>query len=321
MPAPLSFKNDDKADERLNPATNLKAQEQQAGSSSGDVSGSYVNAGIDQAESFANDPANHSTTENIDNTKDRELSSGWRQNFTGKGGGAKKFNLKGFARKKGPIGLIISLLLGGGILGGSFFGPAIALIHIKEVVENKVDTMASVVDTRMQKIIASRMKAQGVSGKCSGMIKIKCRFNTFSEEQLASMKEQGIKVVDGNGKEIEAGTKPTGEARMILQDGESIKASEFATKIKSDASFRNSLRDIYPTRFNVWNDRAAGLFEKAKGLIRDPKSIGSDEGGDPKKNQTEFNENLQEETAQGQNPTTSIDEGQYGNQINEEEAN
>lgn len=321
MAAPLSFKNDEQADERLNPANDLHAREQ-AG---------YDREFDDISKNYDKTADPSQENDNIAATREQETSAGsggWQQNYTGKDSGGKGknsllSNVKGNLGKKGPLGFIITLMLGGGILGGGLLTPGLALIHIKEVVENKIDTMASVVDTRMQMIITSRMKAQAVKGKCSGMIKIKCRFNTFSSQQLSDLKEKGIKVVDGNGHEIEGGTKPAGDTRMIFPDGDpkGVKASQLASQIKTDPLLRDNLRTVYPTRFNVWNDKIAGVFEKAKGVVRNPKWTESEEGGDTKANQMAIDKNLQQAETGGQGKNTIPDAGDYNSALSNEEGN
>ena len=127
--------------DKQNPAYNpgdVRAQE---------LANPYAHAGTDQAE----DPDNAS--ENIDNTRKQENDAPWRQerrdnlnswkdHVTGQGkyGGKQaqrgrqwsKDNVSALLKKKGPMGLLITILLVGTVGLGSASLPALLLIHIKE---------------------------------------------------------------------------------------------------------------------------------------------------------------------------------------------
>ncbi len=319
---PLSYKNDSDQDDRLNP---YELRERENAGQHDNIPGYDRSAdGLDDHPISGGDSSGES--ENIKDAGQRENDNpyGYSEKKNSSTQPRTRDGVKSLASKfagalrgrKTATGGIIGLFALATVLAGGVIGPGLALVHIKEVVENKINSMASVVDTRMQKIIGSRMKSQAVSGKCTG-IKVACKYKSFSQAQLDAIKEKGGKVVDGNGKEIAAGESPGKDGKMVI-DGREYKASEFASKIKSDPVFRNAMRGVFPTRFAVWNDKIASKFIAAKKINREPKWTTKDEGGDPKENAKEVRKNVAQNNLSGDSPT--IDPGEYTDAIDEQKS-
>lgn len=317
---PLSYKNDSNQDDRLNP---YELRERENAGQHDNIPGYDRSAdGLDDHPISGG--ATSGESENIKDAGQREKDNpyGYSENKNSSTQPRTRDGVKSLASRfagalrgrKAATGGIIGLFALATVLAGGVIGPGLALVHIKEVVENKINSMASVVDTRMQKIIAGRMKSQAVSGKCTG-IKIACKYKSFSQSQLDAIKEKGGKVVDGNGKEIAAGESPGKDGKMVI-DGKEYKASEFASKIKSDPVFRNSMRGVFPTRFAVWNDKIASKFIAAKKINKNPKWTAKDEGGDPKENLKEVNKNVAQNNLGGDSP--NVDPGEYSDAIDEQ---
>lgn len=195
-------------DER-NPAYNpgdIHAQE---------ISDPYARAGIDQAEAFANDP--HNASENIDDVKKQENDAPWRQErrdklnswkdqVTGqdKFGGKKaehgrqwsKDNVSAVLKKKGPMGLLITLLIVGTVGLGSASLPALLLIHIKEAFTKSLDASDPALTRATTRLMASKIGninntfSETSDGKCG----VKCRMSTMDDAMKRNFEAKSFTV-------------------------------------------------------------------------------------------------------------------------------
>ena len=104
-----------------------------------------------------------SPTKNTEEVNQKEsqpsINRGWVNNFTGKNDGKKRFSSKKISIKKGPTGLIIGIATAGGVGLGGILSPGAALVHIKEVVVGKLDTLTSVNTARADIGLKKRMFA------------------------------------------------------------------------------------------------------------------------------------------------------------------
>lgn len=270
MTQPLSFKNDNDQDERLNPATDtarqLRNQEHEA------IPG-YDRAGdgLDDHPISAGDASGKASdpSRNIDNTRDQESRGGsWNNKFSGNNT-KQKFSLKGSLKKKAPLGLI-GLLVGG--LGGigMLLSPSIALMHIKETVVNKFDTMSSVLEQRSVLVMKDRMFGTTVGCK----IKVQCKFSGLTQRQMDRLHAQGAKLYDAQGKEItekNALRRYTGGSKLKLASGEEVSAKDFKLKYFTSPELRSVGRSVYASRFLSFNDKIAQKIRADKKLVTNPK--------------------------------------------------
>ncbi|HEY1085877.1 MAG TPA: peptidoglycan DD-metalloendopeptidase family protein [Candidatus Saccharimonadales bacterium] len=175
-------------------ARELIRQEVDAGQNAG------INAGIDQLESFANDPAN-STKENINNTAGLEKSSPWANNVVGKGSD-KKLEVS-FIKRKGPLGAIIGLLVGGGGLAGFLLAPASLPVTMMEVLTNDTDDAATWNSNHVHKLFGKKLGGmQAKVGYCGKKVTVRCKFSTMSKWQANRFKAAGITFPDERTKGI-----------------------------------------------------------------------------------------------------------------------
>lgn len=141
------------------------------------------------------------------------------------------------------MGLIISLLLGGGLGIGGLLSPAGALIHVKEIVFKKFDSISSVVDERSLHIMRSHMFSTNATCK----IKIRCRYTGVTEKQMQKIKAAGGKLVDADGKEVSKNSlgRYTGGKKLIIP-------SETGTKEIDAKNWRSAaLKDQDVREFTV----------------------------------------------------------------------
>lgn len=265
----LSYKNDSDQDERLNPGSDTArelSRREQAGYDRefGDIAANFDKTADDSRE---ND--NIAKTKNIDSAKDREERGGWANNYSGNSAKATGGSFKGL-KKKGPLGAIIGVLLGGGASLLLMLSPAGALIHIKETVVNKLDTMSSVMEQRSMLIMKGKMFNTTTGCK----IKVKCKFSGLSEREMKRLNAQGAKLVDANGKEVTKNSltrKYTGGTTLKLPSGEAITAQDFSKKYFTTPELRSVGRAVYAPRFFSFNDSIAKKIRAEKKLVSNPK--------------------------------------------------
>jgi hypothetical protein len=255
--------DDEKQDSLYNPGEQITQEKMGAG---------YTGAGIDQLESFANDP------DNASNKVDEQEKNGTTPpdtNFRSTYGGKKTpggkvltgFNVRAILKKRGPIGLIVAIGLGGGLVGTLLFSPGILLVQMKEMLVDRFNYQLAAMETRSDLIMNRKISSQMTSGVCTNIASIRCKFSTISEKQAARFKAAGIEIEDGSqkfGNRIKPGN--------LRWNDEVISAKDFRAKFNSDPNFRAAMRKVYNPRFagfadQVWAKVAAKIgITKARAL-------------------------------------------------------
>lgn len=198
-------------DEAYNPGR-LHAAEQ--------FGGQYASHGLDQLESFANDPANASKkSEGETTTKDpsaniqkaKEAESQGQQtpwaNKTTPGGSSKKqaLTIKGVLKKKGPIGVLLLLIGGGGF--AAYTGPFAAVLMPNLSARSAYGNVEKVGVSNWKQ---SLKYAIGNQKACEGKPKSKaCQWATSTDKTIEKFKEQQFKEIDTTPIK-DADGKPTG---------------------------------------------------------------------------------------------------------------
>jgi hypothetical protein len=271
--ARVDFKNDNQQDERLDPysdnARDLYKQEQDAYDREFDD----IANNFDESASGSQEDANIAKTKNIDATKDKEENGGgWKTNVSENGN--KKTDKKepttfwAQAKKKGPMGTIIALVGGGGLIGGGLLSPAGALIHIKEILVNKFDTMSSAMEERTTIIMSKRMF--GTNTTCK--IKVRCRFSGLTNRQMERLRIQGADILDKDGKPIKRNAlgRYTGGKTLVLSDGTKVDASAYKKTLRSNPALRDIGRSVFAPRYASWNDKISKDIRAKKRLVTNP---------------------------------------------------
>lgn len=270
--ATVDYKNDDKKDERLDPysdnARKLYSQEQ----NSYDREFDNIASNFDDTASGDQEDANIAKTKNIDNTKDQEENAGgWKTNVSENGNKSNKKEPTTFwaqVKKKGPMGTIIALVGGGGLIGGGLLSPAGALIHIKEILVNKFDTMSSAMEQRTDLIMSKRMF--GTNTTCK--IKVRCRFSGLTSRQMDRLRIQGADILDKNGDPIKRNAlgRYTGGKTLVLEDGTKVDAKSYMRTLRSNPALRDLGRSVFAPRYASWNDKISQDIRAKKRLVTDP---------------------------------------------------
>lgn len=257
----------------------------------------YTNAGIDQLEQYANDPANHEqdATDAVRNAENgpsnwvnnvKEAATSNKHPFTIKNIGKKLLTRKGAA-----AGGITGIIAAGGISLSMLFSPAALLVHVKEVILDRFNIQNTAIQERSDKIIATKTIGSSTKG-CEGA-KLMCRFGKMSNKMLKSMADGGlVPYKDGKPLVIDPDTKdwrktqrpdefrPSGEAKgkYKLKPGETgVKARDLNRFLRDNPAAAGDFRRFYNPKWAAFWDSTFTKFLKKVGFgSRGPKIEGDD---------------------------------------------
>ena len=250
-------------DERLNPATqarNLLGRENETGKNSA------INAGIDQAEAYANDPNNKS--KNIEDAEQRENDVAQNQfGYQAPEKQAKrKLTFKSVLKKGGPIGGIGALLFGGIFGAGILLSPSLAVVHLKEVLTDDLNDQVTAMDIRSTHVLRAKTKDLGKKAGTCTLIKVRCGLRGFSDKQIKNFEKAGI-TVQTAGEKNSFGKTPI--KSLIFRDsaGKFVKVNNISdlSKHLRDSNIRSQVRHAYNPKFMGFTDKVAvNVFEKLR---------------------------------------------------------
>lgn len=241
----------------------------------------YEDAGTDQFEAFANDPANHKdSSENMVREAEDTPSDNWATNVSGNSAGKnqsfdlKKFGKKLLTKRGAAVGGVTGIIAAGGISLSMIFSPAMLLVHIKEVVLDRFNIQDTAIQERSDKILAAKIAGKSTKG-CEGA-KLTCRFGKMSNKMLKSMADSGIVpykdgkplVIDDDVKDWRKTQRPdefrpTEEAkgRFNLKKGQTgIKAREFNTFLRNNPSAAAIFRKAFNPKWAAFWDSTYTRF-------------------------------------------------------------
>ncbi|QQG50868.1 MAG: M23 family metallopeptidase [Candidatus Saccharibacteria bacterium] len=273
----LSYKDDQKQDERLDPysdnAKDLYKQEQDAYDQQfEDIAGNHDKTADDSQE---ND--NIAKTQNIDKAREREEAS-WKSFYRDESGQKQKLTFKSFMKKKGPMGLIITLLLGGGGGFSLLFSPGMLIVDLKEKMNDKFNDQLAAMDVRTTALIKKKF-GKTTSGLCGQKLSIRCKYNSMSKRQFSKL-EKAI-VAEGGKINTDGKTLIKGRAKItsIEFGGKVIGAADFASEIRTNPAFRSAMMKGYNPKLAGFADSLFGKLSAKLGINKQ-KNIGADEGKD-----------------------------------------
>lgn len=232
------------------------------------MGGAYSDAGLDKLENSAGDTSNNTSDDSV---RDAEESGGWKSNYAGNrsksGKGISKGNFKAIMKKRGPLAAILTLVLGGGVGAGLFFGPSLLLIQLQEQFITKFNSQDTSMTIRANKIITGKIAGDTTSGTCTTALTIACRFSKPSNKLLANLEKSGITALDKNGDPI----KKTGLFQSQRPDSykfgnESIKAKEFSKRLRTDSTLRAAFHRAYNPRVVGFTDSVFSFIAKKFGF-------------------------------------------------------
>jgi hypothetical protein len=159
-------------------ARDLQNKEREAGTSEGQATSPE-----DQAKSS--------------DVREREQSGGgWQNNFTGQNAKSKgKGDWRATLKKRGPLGLILAVLGGGGFALGALLSPSLLLIQMKTIFTNDRSDSSPAVQVHANALITNKAKSLNSKlGVCGDKVTIHCKFGTMSNRQLNKFKKAGFQI-------------------------------------------------------------------------------------------------------------------------------
>jgi murein DD-endopeptidase MepM/ murein hydrolase activator NlpD len=258
----LSYKNDDKKDERLDPYSDSAHRLYEQEKTGYDREFDDIEKNYDKTADASQENANIDTTKNINDVNNQEKEAGgWKNNVTGGNtAGKQNFNaqIKSFVRKKGPMGMILGLVLGGGGGLSLLFSPGALIVHFKEIMADKYNDQLAVMDIRTTALIKKKFEGT-TTGFCTSKLSIGCKYNTMSNRQFKELEKSMAEV----GGKVNKGTKSIipnrNKIANIEFDGRPITASNFASELKTNPAFRAAMIKGYNPRLAAFAD---SIFSK-----------------------------------------------------------
>jgi murein DD-endopeptidase MepM/ murein hydrolase activator NlpD len=253
-------------------ARDLLRQDTETGKDAG------VNAGVDQAEAFANDPKNASAAiQATDRAEQVPNEYNWDE--TDKARSAKpktiRARLTGLAKKRGATFAIGGGLLGFGTFITIFLSPSLLLMQMADVLNESFNDQLAALDARSTLIMKKKLNTQVTKGVCGTKITIKCKYRTISKNQTARLKAAGLVPINDSG-EIEGRGKP----KAFRYQGREISAGQLLNEARNDPGVRSALRKGYNPSFAAWADANAFKMLERFGI---KKSSSVDPSGDREK--------------------------------------
>lgn len=245
----------------------------------------YASSGADQAESFANDPKNAS--ENGNNTlskkekkeaatadasvEEQEKSGGWKNSYSGgaAAGAAGAVGKLSGVKKKGPLGLVLLLLILGGT-GFSFLSLTILPIQFKETLFGSLNDQLAAMDMRTDHLLRTKLKGLDGSVDCSS--KVRCSRMSMSDKQVERFKKAGfsIEVDKTGGRNVVKSFK--------TPSGVEIKSSsQLIDLANKEPGLRSALRKAYNPKFAGYSDNVSKKVNGKYKVDKSSKVVGAND--------------------------------------------
>jgi hypothetical protein len=154
-------------------------------------------------------------------------------------------------KKKGPLALIVGILLTGGIGITTLFTPGIGVVHFKEVFTGDLNDQLAGMDSRSSHVLRSRLKGS-TRGICTNLVTIRCKFSKMSDRQIRKFRAAGITVVSDF--EVGLRTRPTA---LIMPDGTRINAENLNRTMRRNPQARAAMAKAYNAKFMGFADKAS----------------------------------------------------------------
>ena len=248
--ADTKLQREDEIDQRVNDMFSSGAQIKKM--EENNVNPSINTDGEQYSKGYTSDPKD--SGQNISQVQDKESEAGWQQNYTGKGANeSTKLDLKGFTKQKGPLGLIITLFLGGGVIGGGLLTPGIGIVQMKEMFAKDLNDQLGAQTIRSNHLLRTKLNNSSAAfSVCGSKVQIRCKFSSMSKREINKFKKAGFEVE----------SKPAGTGALGREKITAMK-SPSGEVINNPADILNS-RDIETKSAirRAYNPRFMGLFDK-----------------------------------------------------------
>ncbi len=175
---------------------------------------------------------------------------------TGQGGQKKSFDIKAYAKRKGPLAAIIALIGGGG-LGFTFLSaPALVAFHFTETLSEDLNDQLAAADIRTDHILRTKLKKMAAIGYCSETVNIRCKFGTMSRYQISNFEKAGFKLdCNGNPCDRLAANRLTS---ITLPNGDVVNdPNQLMGRAATNQAVRTDLRRAFNPVYRMMSDNVA----------------------------------------------------------------
>ena len=263
----LSYKNDDKQDERLDPS--IRNTHNDSAQKLNDLENDAFNDIADNYDKDANDSTEESNIKKIGDREDSP-SSGWQNNTTGKSSSSTKvgnklkalFTVKGL-KKTGPVGLLITIILGGGAGLLILTTPALMLQQLKETMLGKFNDRMTVMELRTRVVLKNKLSNQ-TKGICTTAVSVRCKMASMSNRQISRFEKAGITVNKRPGIAIPGRS----QIASFTFEGQTIDGNNLQSFARSNPRFASALSRGYNPRLYTFSDGVAAKFHQKYGVNR-----------------------------------------------------
>lgn len=264
MAQQLDWRNDEQADERLNPANMEREAVEGYDRASDGLDDHPISGGVADGK----EPSDNFTDKLRNKESNQTMPGGWANNTSALGNSpvpnkAKLFKL---ATTKGPMGFIA---LGGGglmMLAGILGTPSLLLTHITEIFTQRWDFQQVAMRNANLKIINSKLDAR-TKGYCGKTITVRCKFSSFSQKELDKLEKQGIKAVDGKDSKLTGRFTPTKFEYSDPTTGQTktLNTQDFMNEVrKPNSSLNRSFLTAYHPKLAGFSDKIYQKVGKTK---------------------------------------------------------
>lgn len=174
-----------------------------------------------------------------------------------------------FLSQKGPLGLIISIFLGGGLGLFSLMGPGIAIVQWRDTVVSDLQDQAASMDERSQHIFRAKIKGS-TKGFCTKSLSFRCGYKNISKTHAKKLLKAGFRfepALSDQNSRTATGRVKVSALTYIDSNGEkrTVRANDFAREYQRNAEFRSKMVRVYNPRFAGLKDKlATGVYTKFK---------------------------------------------------------
>lgn len=181
-------------------------------------------------------------------------------------------------RRKGALGGIIAMIIGGGGLLGVFFSPGFGVVHMQEVFSTDLDDISAGLEEHGIHVFKGRINASpATKGYCGSKVTVRCKFTSTSARQIRMMEKAGIKVeCEGVCDRKVLRNRVTA---YTLPDGTRITdPNQFAELMRKNPRAAGVMTKVFNARFFGVSSKAAAKAFKIRGLDKSRKLTGGDKG-------------------------------------------
>lgn len=245
---------------------------------------SYTDAGIDQLEAHANDPANATIRDEeqagAGETPTWQLNRDTPSKDTPQNLSPKERAVK-LLKKGGPSAIVVTALIGGGSILGSFLGAGSLAVSIAENAISTNDSSSTAMERRFIKFFANNTNP-GNNDICKSSVRsVKCKMGRISNNSIKALSKKGvIAVVDGQeykGKTLGYPDKnpdsykfPDGRGNYTTVKAENLRSFLLDSNNRELASRVMGVRGAFNMRFKAWASKVIDKkFYKKFNLKRD----------------------------------------------------